>query len=60
VFALLDRGFQRPQLDGITTSRVGESSNQEREETGGDENESKDANDSSCDGDCYPGATMHT
>src|SRR5258705_8409676 len=46
VLALPDRGLERPHLDSIATPAVGEASKDEREEAGGDEDESKDANDS--------------
>ena len=46
-FALLDGCLQRPEFDGITTPRVGEPSEDQRDETGANENESKDANGSS-------------
>ena len=41
---LPDRGFHRSKLDDLTAPCVGKSSEDKREETGANENESKDAN----------------
>lgn len=45
-FALLDGDFERPKLGGFAAPRVGETFEDQREETGANENESKDSHSS--------------